>query len=75
MYFTIENPDIKMIDELTKAKAMVEKNNNDKSIFIFNTAQQIRHPLNMIEQRTEQILEDDNIESIKEKAIDNLASV
>lgn len=70
MYFTIENPDIKMIDELTKAKAMVEKNNNDKSIFIFNTAQQIRHPLNMIEQRTEQILEDDNIESIREKAID-----
>ncbi|MGN1000752.1 MAG: hypothetical protein ACI4OG_02320, partial [Bacilli bacterium] len=38
MYFTIENPDIKMIDELTKAKTMVEKNNNDKSIFIFNTA-------------------------------------
>ena len=70
MYFTIENPDIKMIEELTKTKSLVEKNNNDKSIFIFNTTQQIRHPLNMIEQRTEQLLEDELNDDEKEKAID-----
>jgi len=70
MYFTIENPDIKMIEELTKTKSLVEKNNNDKSIFIFNTTQQIRHPLNMIEQRTEQLLEDELNDDEKEKIID-----
>ena len=70
MYFTIENPDIKMIEELTKTKSLVEKNNNDKSIFIFNTTQQIRHPLNMIEQRTEQLLEDALNDDEKEKVID-----
>ena len=70
MYFTIENPDIKMIEELTKAKALVEKNNNDKSIFIFNTAQQIRYPLNMIDQRADQILDEDNLDEIKNMAVD-----
>lgn len=70
MYFTIENPDIKMIEELTKAKTMVEKNNNDKSIFIFNTTQQIRQPLNMIEQRTEQLLDTKLKEEELEKVMD-----
>ena len=70
MFFTIENPDIKMIEELTKAKALVEKNNNDKSIFIFNTAQQIRYPLNMIDQRTDQILDENNLDEIKDMAVD-----
>ena len=70
MFFTIENPDIKMIEELTKAKALVEKNNNDKSIFIFNTAQQIRYPLNMIDQTADQILDEDNLDEIKNMAVD-----
>ena len=70
MFFTIENPDIKMIEELTKAKALVEKNNNDKSIFIFNTAQQIRYPLNMIDQRADQILDEDNLDEIKNMVVD-----
>ena len=70
MFFTIENPDIKMIEELTKAKALVEKNNNDKSIIIFNTAQQIRYPLNMIDQRADQILDEDNLDEIKNMAVD-----
>ena len=42
----------------------------EKSIFIFNTTQQIRHPLNMIEQRTEQLLEDELNNDEKEKVID-----
>ena len=70
MFFTIENPDIKMIEELTKAKSLFEKNNNDKSIFIFNTTQQIRYPLNMIDQRADQILDEDNLDEIKNMAVD-----
>lgn len=59
-----------MIEELTKAKTLVEKNNNDKSIFIFNTTQQIRQPLNMIEQKTEQLLESGLKEETLEKVMD-----
>lgn len=50
MYFTIENPDIKMIEELNKAKNLSEKYNNDKSIFLFNFTQQIKPALNNIVQ-------------------------
>ena len=43
MYFTIENPDIKLIEELSKSRELSEKYNNDKSNFIFNMTQQIRY--------------------------------
>ena len=67
MFFTIENPDIKMIEEIKKANDLSEKYNNDKSKFIFNMTQQVRYPLNSIEQKIEQALEMDNIEEIKEQ--------
>lgn len=35
MYFTIENPDIKMIEELSKMESRNEKSNEEKSNFIF----------------------------------------
>lgn len=73
MFFTIENPDVKMIEELTKAKDLSEKYNNDKSVFLFNMTQQVRYPLNMIEQITDQILDEDDINVIKERAL-NLRS-
>ena len=70
MFFTIENPDIQMIDELTKTKELAEKYNNDKSIFLFNMTQQIRHPLNIIEQSTEKILESKHIEDIEDEVFE-----
>ena len=65
MFFTIENPDIKMIEEIKKANDLSEKYNNDKSKFIFNMTQQVRYPLNSIDQKIEQAKEMDNIEDIK----------
>ena len=70
MYFTIENPDLKLIDELTKTKNLAEKYNNDKSIFLFNMTQQIRNPLNNIEQLTDKIFESDNLDDIKQDVLD-----
>lgn len=55
MFHTIENPDIKLIEELYKSNEMVEKSNKDKSVLLFNMTQRIRYPLNIIEQRLEQI--------------------
>ena len=45
MYFTIENPDMKMLKELADSRDKAEKYNNDKSIFIFNMSQKIKNPL------------------------------
>ena len=70
MYFTIENPDIRLIDELTKTKNLAEKYNNDKSIFLFNMTQQIRTPLNTIEQATDKIFETDDLKEAKEYSVD-----
>ena len=60
MYFTIENPDIKMIEQLEIAKDTADKANNAKSEFLSNMSHEIRTPLNAIVGFSES-LKDDNI--------------
>ena len=42
MFFTIENPDMRMIAELNRAKNKVEKTNSDNSKFLSNVAEDLR---------------------------------
>ena len=70
MYFTIENPDVKMLEQMELAKNEADKANRAKSDFLSSMSHEIRTPLNAIVGFSEMIKESDNLDEIHEDADD-----
>ena len=69
-YFFIENPDVKMLNEVKAAKDAADKANQAKSDFLSSMSHEIRTPLNAIVGFSECIKNADNLEEAKENASD-----
>ena len=54
MYFTLENPDMQMINLLVRNKELTEQTVNDKSNFLFKISQEMKRPVQNIAKNLKQ---------------------
>lgn len=65
MFFTIENPDIKLLEEVHKSKEISDAANEEKTLFLYNMTQEIRSTTNEIDDNADIILDSDSIDTDK----------
>lgn len=70
MFFTIENPDVRMIQELHKSKEISDNANEEKTLFLFNMTQEIREVTNKINEDADIILDSKDYDEIYDVARD-----
>lgn len=65
LYFTVENPDLIMIEELESVKDNIEKTNRAKTDFLTNMSFEIKKPLNEILDYSKTLNNNQNVEDKK----------
>ena len=51
MYFTIENPDVKMVKQLVENRKIIERTSEEKSMFLFKMTQGLKEPIKNIDKQ------------------------
>lgn len=69
MYFTIENPDLKIIEELTKTHAMTEASNAEKNKFIFSITNDIQDKIDKLDKLYLEMSNCNSLEIINEDLV------
>lgn len=62
MYFTIENPDKKLLEEIHMSKKIADAANEDKSMLIYNMMNEVKSVASDINKSSEVILNSNNLE-------------
>ncbi len=66
MYFTIENPDMKMVEELEKNRKLIDRNIEEKSNLLFELSHEVREPLKKINEISYNYKNTNSVEELQE---------
>ena len=66
IFFTIENPDVKLIQELNENRILVEKTNEEKSNFLFKMSQELKSPVLYMEELSNSLINEKDSKKIKD---------
>ena len=73
MYFTIENPDMKTIEEIHKAKEISDNANEEKTLFLYNMTNEIRGITKDINKEADNILDETDNKKVNVEVIEDSA--
>ena len=73
MYFTIENPDVQLLEELYKNKKLMDRSNEDTSNFLFRMTQDIKKPVKDMVELSKGLFSEKDVDTLREgiKVINN----
>jgi len=70
MYYTIENPDMQLLEEIHKSKEISDSANEEKTLFLYNMTQEIRNITKQIDDTADIILDSKDWEETYEMTRD-----
>ena len=73
MYFTIENPDMKVIEEIHRAKEISDNANEEKTLFLYNMTNEIRGITKDINKEADNILDETDNKKVNVEVIEDSA--
>ena len=68
MYHTIENPDLKIIEELKRNRSLTSKSYIEKTNFLFRMSAEVKKPIENIKELNDYNIESNDIKEIKENS-------